>query len=274
MNELNKTLKYLELKHGLDFSGYRSSMLNRRIQKRIFATNSANLNEYYKYLKENDSELEKLIDVLTINVSKFFRNTFSFEFVADFVLPNLIRKKIESKDYSLRIWSAGCAAGEEPYSIAMLIKEIIEEENLNFNTTIIATDIDKNILRSAEKGVYLFESLKNIKYHLLKKYFNSKKNSFELKSEIKEMVEFSEFDLLDKKHNVPPESIYGNFDIILCRNVLIYFDANFQNKIFSKLYRALTLDGYLILGESEVLIEKFKSTFIRTTELCKVYQKK
>jgi len=274
MFELEDILKYLELQRGLDFSGYSTAMMNRRIQKRFQPTHSADMMEYQKYLEQNDSELDKLIDVLTINVSRFFRNTFDFEFIADYVLPSLIKNKIESNDLSLRVWSAGCAAGEEPYTMAILIREIIEKENLKFNTTIIATDIDKKILKSAEEGVYSFESIKGVKYCLVEKYFISKGKYFELKSEIKEMVRFSEYDMLSKKSYVPPESIYGGFDIVLCRNLLIYFNSDFQKSIFEKLYRALSPGGHLILGEAEVLPEILKSNFIRTTKYCKIYQKR
>ncbi len=274
MNTLNNILKYLKLKRGLDFSGNRPSMLNRRIQKRIFLSNSGDINGYQKYLEENDSELDNLIDVLTINVSRFFRNTFNFEFITDYILPSLIIEKTKSYDSQLRVWSAGCAAGEEPYSIAILIREIIEKENLKLDTTIIATDIDKNILKSAAKGLYKYESIKSIKYHLLEKYFIKKEDTFKLKSEIKKMVSFSEFDMLSTKSYVPSESIYGSFDIVLCRNLLIYFNTEFQEIIFKKLYRALNPGGHLILGEAESLPAKFKNKFIRVCKLCKVYQKR
>lgn len=274
MNALKKILEYLKLNRGLDFSGNRPSMLNRRIDKRMFATNSSDINEYRKYLEQSDLELDKLIDVLTINVSRFFRNSFNFEFIADYILPNLITEKIKSNNSQLRVWSAGCAAGEEPYSMAILIKEIIEKENVNLNTTIIATDIDKKILKSAAKGFYSFESIKCIKYRLLKKYFNTKENVFQLKSEIKKMVSFTEFDMLDTKLYVPPVSIYGGFDIVLCRNLLIYFSCDYQDIIFEKLYRSLNPGGYLILGEAEVPSEKFKSKFSCVTKYCKIYQKR
>lgn len=274
MNTLNNILNYLKFKRGLDFSGNRPTMLNRRIQKRMFATSSSDLNEYQKCLEQNDLELDKLIDVLTINVSRFFRNTFNFEFIADYILPNLIIEKIKSDESQLRIWSAGCAAGEEPYSMAILIKEIIEKEKLKLKTTIISTDIDKNILKLAVKGIYSFDSIKNIKYRLLEEYFIKKENDFELKSEIKEMVSFSEFDMLSTKSYVPTESIYGSFDIVLCRNLLIYFNTEFQEIIFKKLYRALNPGGHLILGESEVLPEKYKSKFIRANKECEIYKKR
>ncbi len=274
MTNATNILQYLKLKRGLDFSGNRTAMINRRIDKRIFATISSDINEYHKYLEQNELELDKLIDVLTINVSRFFRNTFNFEFIADYILPKLIIEKIKSNNSPLRVWSAGCAAGEEPYSIAILINEIIKKEGLNLITTIIATDIDKKTLKSAAEGIYSFESIKSIKYHLLEKYFNTRVNVFQLKSEIKEMVSFSEFDMLDTKSYFPPESIYGSFDIILCRNLLIYFNTEFQEIIYKKLYRALNPGGYLVLGEAEELPEKYKNKFNRTNKECKIYKKR
>ena len=125
MSGVNIILGILHDKRGFDFSGYRLSMLNRRIQKRLYATKSASYIEYEEYLRQNDSELENLINVLTINVSRFFRNSFPFEFFSDQLLPKLISEKNESKDRSLRIWSTGCACGDEPYSMAILIREIL-----------------------------------------------------------------------------------------------------------------------------------------------------
>jgi len=170
-SDLINILSLLQEKCGFDFSGYHESMLNRRIQKRIFATKCADLNKYEKYLEQNNSEFDKLIDVLTINVSRFFRDTFPFEYLTDRLLPTIISVKKYSKDHLLRIWSAGCSTGEEPYSIAILIKEIAEKEKLKLNTTIIATDIDKKALEFAKKAVYSIEQIKNLKYSLLEKYF-------------------------------------------------------------------------------------------------------
>lgn len=273
MADLKTILNILHDKRGFDFSGYHLSMLDRRIQKRIAVTKSASINEYVKYLKQNDSELDNLIDVLTINVSRFFRDTFTYEYFADHVLPKLIEAKKISQDFSLRVWSAGCAAGEEPYSIAILIKEIIEKENIKFNTTIIATDIDKKIIESAKDGIYQFDSIQNVKYSLLNKYFVAKGTKFKIKSEIKNMVTFSEFDMLHKILSVPSDSIFGNFDIVLCRNLLIYFNSDYQNAIFNKLYQSLNKNGILLLGEAEIPLGNFKTKFIRKTNLCKIYWK-
>ncbi len=272
MSDLKNILGLMKDTRGFDFSGYRSSMLNRRIQKRIFATKSTDLKEYKEYLQQNNFEFDNLIDVLTINVSRFFRDSFVFEYFADQLLPKIILEKINSTDRTLRIWSAGCAAGEEPYSLAILINEIIEKEELNLDTIIIATDIDKKIIKSAKEGIYSLESIQNVKYSLLKKYFTSLGNTFELKSEIKNMVRFSEFDMFDKKHTVPPDSIYGGFDVVLCRNLLIYFESSFQEEIFNKLYKSLNKNGVLFLGEAELPPNKFKGKLNRTSNFCKIYK--
>ena len=113
-----------------------------------------------------------------------------------------------------------------------------------------------------------------MKLELFRKYFIENSDNFDLKPEIIKMVKFSLFDLLDNKRYIPPESVFGNFDIVLCRNILIYFNTDFQERIFDKLYRSLNNNGYLILGEAEVPIENFRSKFKRVDNYCKIYQKR
>lgn len=272
--ELEKILSYLNQKRGFDFSGNRPAMIERRISKRLAATQSTNFNDYLNYLKIHPQELDSLIDVLTINVSRFFRNTLTFEYIADRVLPAIITQKTGTLDHSLRVWSAGCSTGEEPYSVAILINELIKNQELNLNLNIFATDIDEGALKKAQAGVYPFESIKSIKYHFLKKYFTIDDESYTLNSEIKELVSFSVYDMLDKKTYVPPESVFGNFDLVLCRNVLIYFQTEYQDTIFDKLYRSLSKKGYLVLGEAEVPKIKYQRYFVKENECCHIYQKR
>jgi len=148
-----------------------------------------------------------------------------------------------------------------------------EVPNESYEINIFATDIDNKALKTAVEGKYDYDRIKNIKFEFLNKYFNIKDNLYTLKSEIKKMVQFSFFNLLDKKHFVPPESIFGDFDIVLCRNVLIYFDHNHQEIIFNKLFKSLNSNGYLILGEAEAPIEKFAKKFKKENECCKIYRK-
>ena len=271
--ELNMILKHLHEQRGFDFSGYRIPMLKRRIQKRLFNTKVESLSSYFEYIEKEPSELDNIIDALTINVSHFFRNTLPFELIRKTVLPEIILAKSKGNKESLRIWSTACSYGEEAYTMAIIINEILEKENVVLNSNIIATDIDKKAIEGATKGVYHSESVKNIKYGLLEKYFTYQEGQFIMDRKIREKVQFSFYDLLDQKRLVPPESIFGGFDIVLCRNVLIYFNMEYQDIIFKKLYSSLNTGGYLILGEAEMPTDKFKNKFKRVNKLCKIYKK-
>jgi len=273
-NDLKLILNYLNEKRGVDFSGYRPTMVKRRVRQRFPFTKCKNCNDYFHYLQKNSDELDNLLDVLTINVSRFFRDALIFEYIFDRIMPAIAYQKKKNIDHSLRVWSNGCSMGEEPYSIAILINEFLEKEALQFNTNIFATDIDGRILKKAQKAVYAFDSIKSVKYRLLKKYFISRQNLFQLMPIIIDLVSFSVYDILDKNSYAPPESIFGSFDMVLCRNVLIYFNMEYQNRIFDKLYRALTKGGYLILGEAEIPSAKYQRYFSRVNECCHIYQKR
>ena len=261
----------------MDFSGYRKAMIQRRIDQRLSPTNCKDIFDYFSYLKQTPRELDILIDTLTINVSQFFRNPLIFEYLGVRILPTLLEQKKKHPSPSLRIWSAGCAMGEEPYSIAMLINESTDIEkqtnDVHMDVTIFATDIDINIIKKAQKAVYSFESIKNIKYALVKKNFLSQGKYFHLLPFLKKQISFSVYDILDPNSYAPPESIFGNFDMVFCRNLLIYFNNQYQNTIFDKLYRSLSLNGYLILGEAEVPPLKYQNHFRKVNECCHIYQK-
>jgi len=271
---LKPILDYLLEKRGFDFSGYRPAMLARRIGRRLTATSSEDFNEYLSYVKKSADEIDKLLDVVTINVSRFFRDPLTFELIADRILPAIFLKKIRLQDHSLRIWSAGCAMGEEPYSLAILIHELLAQEKLSMNLHIFATDIDGRALKDAGKALYPPTSVQNIKHRLLIKYFTPEGGSFRLVPEIKELVTFTPYDMLDKKRGVPPESIFGNFDLVLCRNLLIYFNAEYQETIFEKLYKSLTENGYLILGKTEAPTMKHRHHFGRVVDFRPIYRKR
>ena len=248
--------------------------MKRRIYKRLVATNCSDIYQYVDYLKHNDSEFDYLLDALTINVSRFFREPFTFEYIGHKILPAMAYEKTYMQNHALRVWSAGCAAGEEPYSIAMLIHELIESEKLNLSINIFATDIDGRALKRAQNGIYDFDSVQNIRYGLLKKYFTLKHEKYIIVPKIKNMVTFSFYDMVDKKGFAPPESIFGNFDIVLCMNLLIYFGQQYKNRIIEKLYRSLAVGGFLVLGNAEKLPELYKRFFVRTSDCGSIYRKK
>ena len=272
--DLKLVLNYLNKERGFDFSGYRSSMVERRMGKRLTPTKCADVPEYLQYLKQHPHELDNLVDVLTINVSRFFRNTLAFDYIADKILPAIVFDKKSGRDPSLRIWSAGCATGEEPYSIGILIQELERKERLNLRVNIFATDIDEKVLKKAKKAVYPYASIKSIKYRLLKRYFEDQGKRFQLIPKIQKMVTFSFFDILDKRSYAPPESVFGGFDMIFCKNVLIYFSQEYQERIFDKLHRSLAKGGYLVLGRAEIPPGKYRNRFRKVSDCCPIYQKR
>ncbi len=271
---LKKILEYLEKQRQIDFSGLHPSMIQRRMDTRVMATDTCDYSRYLDFIERFPEELDCLIDVLTINVSRFFRNSLVFEYLARQVLPGIIHEKNRSKDPVIRIWSAGCAKGEEAYSMAILVDDIMEKETDGLRIHMFATDIDKTILKKAARAEYDAKSIQSVKYRLVKKYFIEKNKRFCLVPEIKNTVLFSEYDLLSKKGHAPPESIYGSFDIIMCRNVLIYFDLLHQEMIFKKLYKSLADQGLLVLGDVETPPGSYSRRFKQINTCCPIYRKK
>lgn len=275
-NDRKSILKILNLlrdEMGYDFTDNSPGMLERRIYKRVLAKKLDNYNEYYEFLLNEPGEYGELIDVLTINVSKFFRDPLCFEYIGNVLIPRLVNGKLERKENTLRIWSAGCARGEEPYSIAILLKEYLESEKISMNIDLFATDIDKKALNDVMIGEYFENNISEVKWGILNKYFTVEDNKYYISDDIKDMVNFSFYDLLDKKSYVPPESIFGNFDIVLCRNVLIYFNAETHKRIFEKLYRSLNTKGYLVLGEAELPVTDLAKAMKKEVGFCKIYRK-
>lgn len=247
-------------------------MLKRRLARRLSTTGTASYGDYAKILDAQPEEYKSLFDDLTIKVSWFFRNPLTFELLYKVVLPKMISRKEQSMDKMIRAWSAGCAHGEEPYSVAILLAELLGEQLKDYHITIYATDIDSNALNRARIGEYAEDSVLEIKKGLLDKYFYYDGN-YRIKECVKELVDFSLHDLTSEKVIVPPQSIFSNFDLILCRNVLIYFSKDLQEKVLNNFETALNEEGYLVLGESEILADDISMGFVCINGLNKIYQK-
>ena len=272
---LEAIINYLHKNKELGFSEFQPAMIERIVNQRLTATQKADFSEYLKYLKNRPDEADNLVDALMINESSFFRNTLIFDYIAEKILPSIISKKVKDNNETLRIWSAGCSRGEEPYSIAILINELFKNEDLRLrqNVSIFATDINQKAINQAQEAIYQSESIKDIKYGLLEKYFIKENKLFKLIPKIKQMVNFSLYDMLDKKTHAPPESVYGHFDMIFCRNLLIYFQPSYQEVIFNKLHHSLAQKGYLVLGDVEVPTIKYRDYFEGLNKWSHIYQK-
>jgi len=265
---------YLKDKRNFNLKYLCPSLINRRLNRRLLELNIKSSKEYYDYLLDTDDEIDELINSLMINYSTFFRNSLLFEYIANIILPEILTQKDIGKGKSLRIWSVGCSSGEEPYSTAILINEFIQKNDIDFEFNLFATDIDTDSLTKAKKGTYSFEAVASVKYGLLQKYFKKDDGLFYLSDDIKNMVSFSKYDVFDKKGFSPPQSIFGDFDIVICRNLLIYYNHASQEKICDKLSCSISNNGYLILGKVEHLSNNIASYFKMENEYLHLYKKK
>ncbi|MGL4452607.1 MAG: CheR family methyltransferase [Sarcina sp.] len=225
---------------GIDLTAYKQGQMTRRIESLMQRAKVKNLDEYRALLEKDFAEKERFLDFITINVTEFFRNKTLFE-----DLEKLLEKEYFAKGKKVCIWSAACSMGCEPYSIAMILKE----HGIK-NYKIIATDIDEKILMKAEDGIYSNIEIKEMDKKYLK-YFVKQGEKYFLSSEIKKMVSFKKSDLiLDKYHQ--------GFDLILCRNVVIYFNSEIKEKIYKKFSTALNKNGILFVGATESICSSEK----------------
>lgn len=216
---------------GFNCNSYKESTLKRRIRSRMLANNIDSYIDYANFLIGNDEEYRKLIDALTVNVTSFFRDPETFDEIKNVVLPELVnRKNIEGRRI-IRIWSAGCSSGEEPYSIAILLYEYLGNNIDRFIISIRSTDIDERSLEEAKLGIYDKDSIEKLKSEYLNKYFEEIDGKYRIKNKIKKLVRF-------EKHDLVSGRMQKYFDILFCRNVLIYFSRETQKDIFEKLYDA------------------------------------
>ena len=269
--EILPIISYLEEKKGYDFSGNRISMLERRITKRLISTGCQNFGQYLDFIQNNNLELKELINVLTINVTSFFRDTLAWEFVYSQVLPLIFEAKLLAKNHSINVWCAGCATGEEAYTVAILLNEIAEKKKTKFHINVLGTDINSNSLKAAKSGIYKKKDIANVKSKLVDKYFESDFDTYTVSPVLREIVQFGEFNLLSKTEPHPSTKLKSGFDIVICRNVLIYFNNEYQNKIFQKLCNSMNSKGFLMLGEAEIPAERYKSEFAKFNSCCKIY---
>ena len=271
--EINKIIRHIYNVKGTDLNIFEPSFLRGRIKKRMGNTSTLNFENYLGLLKTDSQEADRLVDLLFIKHSQFFRNSLTFEILENIVLPQIVNDKINRKEKHIRIWSAGCADGQEPYSLAMLINEVCLSEKYEFVVDIFGTDLSRAALQCAKKGWYFSENMDHVKYFYLNKYFIKKQDRFEICKQIKDLVNFSLYDLLEKKTIAPPACIYAGFDLIMCGNLLMYYNETTQKFILNKLYRALNNRGWLVVGESEASAVKNFGHFNTFNRAGRIYSK-
>ena len=248
-----------------DFSKYDQNFISEFLSKRIFDTNNLTVREYLDKLTSDSNEVQLLYDSLQISYSEFFRNKLTFEVLETVILPELILKAKNENRNEIRIWSAACSAGQEAYSLAIILKEVSELYRNKIKFRIFASDQSKEQISIAQKGFYSIRSLNNVSLARLNKWFAlSDNHNYEISSELKQCIEFSEFDLFNNEFNFPATSIYGDFDLVFCANLLYYYKPFYQKKILDKMSLSLSEGGYVVTGEIErdvLLTNNYKEVF-------------
>ena len=261
-SDLKRLTEKLLRERAVDFREYKPTTLSRRIQRRLGAANCADIECYLKYLDQRADEYAKLIDSILINVTEFFRDPEAWEIIKNEVLPRIIAERRPGDQ--IRIWSTGCATGEEPYTAAMVLLDVLGDRANDFDIRIYATDIDDESLSVARRGEYLDDAVKTIPESYLPRYFD-KNARWCIKRDVRKMVIFG-------RHNLVTDAPISHSDMIVCRNVLIYMSVDLQNRILSKFHYGLQPGGYLFLGRAESLLTT-SELFTPTNERWRVFQK-
>jgi chemotaxis methyl-accepting protein methylase len=253
-----KILETIKRDCHVDLSHYRDKLLKRRIVVRLRATKKESLKEYYGYLKQNPKEVEALFKVMTINVTEFFRDEKVFNLINKKIFPQIIKRKEKTGSNTIRVWSAACATGEEPCSLLLLLKNYLDKNNKFYSIKILATDIDNEALAKAKENRFensLIKKLSPSKRKLIAEHTNNNgQNEFSFKESFFRQISFKKSDLIRDK---APK----NMDLILCRNVFIYFDRELQRQALTNFSNALCSRGFLALGIVESLVPGTKDIF-------------
>ena len=240
-------VEYLKRGRGFDFTGYKPASLERRVQKRMQSLGLGEYTDYVDYLEVHPEEFEILFNTILINVTAFFRDSGTWEFLADEVLPQLLQRRTNGAP--IRVWSAGCASGEEAYSLAMLFAEALGPTVYRERVKIYATDIDEEALVRARQATYDAKEVEGVSPELRAKYFEESGANFVFRQEFRRNVIFG-------RHNLMQDAPISRVDLLSCRNTLMYFNAETQARILRRFHFALNDGGILLLGRAETLLSQ------------------
>ena len=247
-NEFNKICNLVFQYTGIYLNESKRDLVYNRFAKRMRTLGVDSFGEYFKYIEEyEDSEIEHFSNAITTNLTSFFREKHHFQVLEEHVIPTLVKRS----NRRIRIWSAGCSTGEEPYSIAITLLRSIPDI-ASWDVKILATDLDTTVLSTAKAGVYPTERLKDLPEDIPKKWFQPHAagavgNQVEVVPRVKSLISFKKLNLM---HDWPMK---GPFDVIFCRNVVIYFDKDTQTTLFEKFSKLQYKDAFMIMGHSENL---------------------
>ena len=264
--DLQPLITMVRQDRGIDLSRYKDRYLRRRIGVRLRASGAHNLKHYLRLLSRDEGEYGKFIDTVTVNTSNFFRNSRCFQMLADHVLPELNARGDLTSLRPPHFLSAGCARGEEAYSLAILVSRFPQFTRELVRPPVIAIDIDISSLDAARAGRYGSRALAGVPAELKNGYFEKSGSLFSVSDRIKNLISFMRHDILN-------DPLPGRFLLVLCRNLLIYLEKEAQEMLIQRLTDSLYPGGYLVLGKSEVLVGETRSRFKPVFPGERIYQK-
>ncbi|MGH7621484.1 MAG: CheR family methyltransferase, partial [Gemmatimonadaceae bacterium] len=244
-DDFDTLLDYLKRTRGFDFTGYKRASLERRIAKRMQMVGVPGFAEYTDYLEVHPEEFSGLFNTVLINVTSFFRDQSTWEFIAQSVVPDLLSRR--NGDQQIRVWSAGCASGEEAYTLAMIFAEAIGLDAFREQVKIYATDVDDEALARARQATYSAREVADVPPALLEKYFEEAEGHYLFRKDLRRHLIFGRHDLIQ-------DAPISRVDMLVCRNTLMYFNAETQTRILTRFQFALNDHGVLFLGRAETLL--------------------
>jgi two-component system CheB/CheR fusion protein len=238
-------LDFLYQSHGFDFTGYKRPTLLRRVQKRVDATGSSSFEGYLDYLQVRPEEYGILFDTILINVTGFYRDLQAWQFLQNRALPRMLASHRDGDTF--RAWSAGCASGEEAYTLAMVLAEVLGEDAVRERIKIYATDVDEDALSRARAGAYSAREMSGVPEEMRLKYFEQNGTRWSFRADLRRSVIFG-------RHDLVQDAPISRLDLLVCRNTLMYFTADTQTRVLARLHYALKDTGLLFLGRAEMLL--------------------
>ena len=263
---VRRILDFIKERRLVDFHAYRPGTIQRMLALRVAKCDAEDLDAYYKILLSSPTEVDELIQALTVKVSAFFRNPLAFEALGTAVLPELSER---FPDEALRVWCAGCARGEEAYSVAILLREMAPRTRAK--PFVLGTDLDSAAIDAARRAQYPEEALLDVKKRHLDIYFRADAGTWTVGREIRSLVTFAPHDITTL--HVPRGGVFNDYHLILCRNLLIYLGRDLGERVVSFLARSLVRGGFLMLGEAEAVPEALEPTFSEILPELKIYRK-
>lgn len=245
MSDYIQFVEGIKRKTGIDLALYKEAQMKRRLTSLYEKKGYRDFVDFLKALEQDRDLMNEFLDRMTINVSEFYRNGKRWEVLEKKIFPKLLQT-----NKRLKIWSAACSTGEEPYSLAMVLSQLMPLSQIQ----ITATDLDENVLQKAKLGLYPERSLAEVPNAIQAKYFEKEGNFFKVKDEIKRCVTF-------KKHNLLRDNYESNFDLIVCRNVMIYFTEEAKDQIYADFSKSLRKDGILFVGSTEQIFNPSRYNF-------------